>query len=47
VHYLCQLCSLFFRWGSQLSKFEPAARHLIRLPPESVIQIIIIPQFDH
>ena len=49
LHYLCQLCSLFFRYGPRLSKFDSAAANLTSLSPSSVIQIIpqLMVQFDH
>ena len=49
LHYLCQLCSLFFRYGPRLSKFADAKADLLALSPSSVIQIIpqLMVQFDH
>ena len=49
LHYLCQLCSLFFRYGPRLSKFADAKADLLSLTPSSVIQIIpqLMVQFDH
>lgn len=49
LHYLCQLCSLFFRYGPRLSNFSSCASNLTSLSPSSVIQIIpqLIVQFDH
>jgi hypothetical protein len=49
LHYLCQLYSLFFQFGSRLSNFESAAENLTSLSPNSVIQIIpqLMVQFEN
>jgi FKBP12-rapamycin complex-associated protein len=49
LHYLCQLCSIFFQYGSRLSNFASAAESLTTLSAESVIQIIpqLMVQFDN
>lgn len=49
LHYLCQLCALFFTYGPKLHNFKAAAENLTSLTSSSVIQIIpqLIVQFDH
>ncbi|OHT17424.1 PIKK family atypical protein kinase [Tritrichomonas foetus] len=49
LHFLCQLCALFFTYGPRLSNFSSGAENLTSLEPSSVIQIIpqLMVQFDH
>ncbi|OHS96143.1 hypothetical protein TRFO_37705 [Tritrichomonas foetus] len=49
LHFLCQLCALFFTYAENLNDFEAAASNIISLSPSSVIQIIpqLMVQFDH
>ncbi|EAY15642.1 PIKK family atypical protein kinase [Trichomonas vaginalis G3] len=49
MHWLCQLCSLFFTYGTYLSDFENFASKFRNLPPESVILIIpqLVVQLEH
>ena len=51
LHYLCQLCALFFTYGPllKLRNFKAIAENLTSLTSSSVIQIIpqLIVQFDH
>ena len=49
LHFLSQLCALFFTYGPRLSNFSSGAENLTSLEPSSVIQIIpqLIAQFDH
>lgn len=49
MHWLCQICSLFFTYGTSLSDFEDFATKFKNLPPESVILIIpqLVVQLEH
>ena len=51
LHFLCQLCALFFTYADKLprAKFCSAINHLTSLSPSSIIQIIpqLIVQFEH
>lgn len=49
MHYLCQLCSIFFNNAQKLPDFDLAAERLKNLPPESVDKIMpqLLTQFSH
>jgi len=49
IHYLCQLCSIFFNYGSKLTDFDSASAHILNLQNESIAQIIpqLVIQFNN
>ena len=49
MHYLCQLCSLFFNYGISLANFEESAEKFRNLSPEGVLLIIpqLVVQLEH
>lgn len=49
MHYLCQTCFLFFKYGTRLANFEECASSFKELSDQALLQIVtqLVVQFDH
>lgn len=49
MHYLCQIISIFFNYGTQLKDFQKASETILKLEPDSIHKVIpqLMIQFNH